>query len=989
LAALSIVVSALFLKWIGAQFETPAVLLGTVVLSAFFGGRGPGLLATVLATAALYAFFTPHLGYAPLSLWIVVVPRALFSFVVAALIVTFLSAAQRRATREIRASHTELDRKVRELERVNRTLEGEIADRKRAESLLAGERRILELVAKGETLPRILDNLCQLVEEQTSGVLASVLLLEDGRLKHGGAPSLPRPYIEAIDGISIGPTVGSCGTAAFLGKQVIVSDISTDPLWANYRDAALPHSLRACWSTPIVSSEGAVIGTFAMYYREPRSPGPRDQDIIEQITHLAGVAIQSKLNQEALRASEEQWKAVFENNPTMYFMVDAAGMILSVNPFGAEQLGYRPGELVGRPVATVLHEDDRMLVEENAAACIDRLGQAMSWELRKVRKNGEVLWMRETARAVLLKGRAVVLIVCEDITERKRSEQHRAAQYAITRVLAEADNLAVAGPQLIRAICDHLEWDWAGLWTTDSRGERLSCDCICNTRGLQAAEFDSLSRKMAFAPDQGRVGRIWRSGQPDWFADVLREGAWFMRGTAAEKAGLHGSVGVPILLDTHCLGVLEFFSHAPRQRDDDELHTLSTIGSQIGQFIKRKRAEAAVLESERRWRTIFDTAGVGIATSGRNCRFTTANKRFQEMLGYTEEELRNLTPFDIAYEDDRAAAEPIRSEFDMLAGRSKDSDAMISDGPTFRQVETRCRRKDGSLIWVNVITSVMPESNDDRFSLAAMIVDITARKHTEGVLEQARAELRRLNRVMLLGEMTASIAHEVNQPIAAVITNANAGLRWLEAQPPDVLEIRQALARIARDGNRAAEVIDRIRSLTRKRPPHAALLDVNEIVGEVITLMHTEVQKASVECRLELHELLPPSPLDRVQVQQVFMNLILNAIEAMGRVQDRPRELDIFTGREDANHVYVEVRDTGPGFDPESADRLFHSFYTTKPESMGMGLAICRSILEAHGGSISASPNRPHGAIFRCTLPVGLGVFNDRGAQTGGSYTSV
>jgi len=182
----------------------------------------------------------------------------------------------------------------------------DLTERKRAEALLAGENSILEMVAQGDSLAQMLDALCRLVEDQAPGVLASVLLLERNLLRHGGAPSLPKPYTDAIDGAAIGPSAGSCGTAAYRGAQVIVADIETDPLWANYRDLALPHSLRACWSTPIFSSQRKVIGTFAMYYREPRSPSPRDQDIIGQITQLAGVAIERKLTQEALRATETE-----------------------------------------------------------------------------------------------------------------------------------------------------------------------------------------------------------------------------------------------------------------------------------------------------------------------------------------------------------------------------------------------------------------------------------------------------------------------------------------------------------------------------------------------------------------------------------------------------------------------------------------------------------------------------------------------------------
>src|SRR5947207_1723608 len=182
----------------------------------------------------------------------------------------------------------------------------DISQRKRREALLAGENRVLEMVAKGDSLAEILDKLCVLVEEQSSGVLASILLMDPNgkQLRHGAAPNLPKTYTEAIDGAFIGPAVGSCGTAAYRAEQVIVSDIAADPLWADFRDLALTHSLRACWSTPIFSSEGKVIGTFAMYYREPRSPSPREQETIKHITYLAGVAIQRKLAERARRESE-------------------------------------------------------------------------------------------------------------------------------------------------------------------------------------------------------------------------------------------------------------------------------------------------------------------------------------------------------------------------------------------------------------------------------------------------------------------------------------------------------------------------------------------------------------------------------------------------------------------------------------------------------------------------------------------------------------
>jgi C4-dicarboxylate-specific signal transduction histidine kinase len=223
---------------------------------------------------------------------------------------------------------------------------------------------------------------------------------------------------------------------------------------------------------------------------------------------------------------------------------------------------------------------------------------------------------------------------------------------------------------------------------------------------------------------------------------------------------------------------------------------------------------------------------------------------------------------------------------------------------------------------------------------------------------------------MLLGEMTASIAHEVNQPIAATVTNAHAGLRWLGAQPPDLEEVRQALGRIVRDGTRAGEVIGRIRAQVKKMPPRRDLLDINEAIREVIALTQTETQRNAVRLQSRLADDLPLVPADRVQLQQVMINLIINAIEAMAGAGDGPRELTIVSGIDDAYDVIVEMQDSGPGLDPEKLDRLFQSFYTTKPDGIGMGLAISRSIAEAHGGCLSAAPNNPRGAVFRLTLPV-------------------
>jgi signal transduction histidine kinase len=237
-------------------------------------------------------------------------------------------------------------------------------------------------------------------------------------------------------------------------------------------------------------------------------------------------------------------------------------------------------------------------------------------------------------------------------------------------------------------------------------------------------------------------------------------------------------------------------------------------------------------------------------------------------------------------------------------------------------------------------------------------------------LREAQAELAHVNRVTTMGELAASITHEVNQPLAGMVTNAGAGLRWLARQPPDVEEARQALGRIIKDGERASDVIGRIRALIKKAPPEKDGLEINEAILEVIALTHGEVVKNGVSVQTQLAEGLPLIQGDRVQLQQVLLNLILNAVEAMSGVSEGSRELLISTGNDASGGVLVAVQDSGPGLNPESVDRLFDAFYTTKPGGMGMGLSICRSIVDAHGGRIWASRTAGPGVTVQFTLPL-------------------
>jgi signal transduction histidine kinase len=237
-------------------------------------------------------------------------------------------------------------------------------------------------------------------------------------------------------------------------------------------------------------------------------------------------------------------------------------------------------------------------------------------------------------------------------------------------------------------------------------------------------------------------------------------------------------------------------------------------------------------------------------------------------------------------------------------------------------------------------------------------------------LREAQTELAHANRVRTMEQLAASIAHEINQPITAAVTNAEAALNWLDAQTPDLAEVRHALGSIVEDGKRAGDVVGRIRSLIKKAPPRKDDLEINQVILEVIALIRGEVAKNGVSLQTQLAAGLPLTRGDRVQLQQVILNLIINAIEAMSGVSEGLRKLLIVSENEASRGVLVAVRDSGPGLSPDSLDRLFDAFYTTKPSGMGMGLSICRSIVEAHGGHIWASPTAGQGATVQFTLPV-------------------
>ena len=304
----------------------------------------------------------------------------------------------------------------------------------------------------------------------------------------------------------------------------------------------------------------------------------------------------------------------------------------------------------------------------------------------------------------------------------------------------------------------------------------------------------------------------------------------------------------------------------------------------------------------------------------------------------------------------------------------------VSRGGVAWDFEHRLLMPDGSVRYVRAVAHPVTDSSD-QLEFVGAVMDVTASKQAEEVLRQAQATLAHVTRVTTLGEMAASIAHEVNQPIAAAITNSNTCLRWLTREPPDLEEARDAASRIVKDARRAADIISRIRFLFQKGASQREAVDVNEVIREMIALLRNEADRYSVSIRTDLARDLPEVMADRVQLQQVFMNLMHNGIEAI-KDTNSAGELRITSERVHNGHLLISVSDTGVGLAPQQTDQIFNAFYTTKPEGTGMGLAISRSIIESHGGRLWATANSGPGAAFHLTLPTQV----EAGAANRGEY---
>lgn len=419
---------------------------------------------------------------------------------------------------------------------------------------------------------------------------------------------------------------------------------------------------------------------------------------------------------------------------------------------------------------------------------------------------------------------------------------------------------------------------------------------------------------------------------------------------------------MPLLNQAKVIGALLLENNlAPRVFAPARIAVLKLLASQAAISLENTRLYRDLAEREARIRRLVDSDVIGIVIWDLNGRLIDANDAFLRMVQYDREDVNagirwfDMTPPD--WQEVHAVQE---------------LEELTTTG-AMQAREKEFFRKDGSRVPV-LIGAAAFEGQPNQG--VAYILDLTERKRAEAEARQneqryraVQMELAHANRLATMGTLTASIAHEMRQPIGATVLNAEVGRRGLDRQPSDVEQARQAFDRIVRDNNRANDVIDRLRALVKKAPPRHEDVEISGSIREVIELTRGEVAKNEVSLKVELAQDLPSVRADRVQLQQVVLNLIINALEAMAEVSDGARELHISSAKAEPEGVLVVVRDSGPGLPPEAAARIFEAFYTTKTEGLGMGLSICRSIIEAYGGRLWANPNEPRGAVFQFTLP--------------------
>ncbi len=810
----------------------------------------------------------------------------------------------------------------------------EEALRERAEEALRRLNRELRAISNcNQTLLRatdeqsLLDKICRIVCEEAGYRMAWVAYAEhdEGKSVRPVAWTGAEEGYLASAGISWADTErgrGPTGTAIRSGKSCCVQDLVTDPRMAPWRDSVLQRGLRSSIALPLKDENDNAFGSLTIHSAQPNAFTSEEIRFLEELAGDMAFGIVT-LRSRAARKQAEQKVALLgfalDNVREAALLIDDSAHIHYVNEEACRALSCSREALLGMAVPDIDSEFPEGRWSDHWRDL--KAQRSMSFESRHRTRDGRVFPVEISANYFEYGGRAYNLALVRDITERKRAEDALRQSEAY---LAEAQRLSHTG-----------SWAWD----------------MASDKYLYVSEEDS--RIWGLDPQEGPPAReaVFRRIVPE---DRNRVEQSFQK-SLREKADTVDEYR--IVLPDGTIKHIHTIRH-PVLNDAGEI--VKFVGTSID-ITERKCAEEALRRSE------AYLADAQTMTHTGSWALDAATREYT----YWSEEM-----FRIFGVDPREGVPPREA----MGRRIHPEDRNMATGGFEKALrekvdtsdEYRFVLPDGTLEHIHMIRHQVLNDAGGIVELVGTAVDVTERKRAEQERERLRQleeDLAHINRVSMMGELAASIAHEVNQPLSGVVSNGSACLRWLAGDAPNLEEARETARRIVRDGKRAAEVITRIRALTKRTSAIREELDLNETVREVLALVGDEAKRNSVTIRTQFAKEVLPVLGDRVQLQQAALNLVMNAFEAMSSVGERPRELVITTQNIDPDQVQVTVEDSGTGLDLDAMKRIFEPFYTTKPGGMGMGLSICRSILDAHGGRLWATAKDGPGTMFHFTLP--------------------
>ena len=706
-----------------------------------------------------------------------------------------------------------------------------ITERKRADLLAAGQRRLFELIAAGAALGDVLGEITGLVEAHSEGALCSILLIEDGRVRHGATPNLPPEYVTQIDGSAIGPSAGSCGTAAYRGESVIVADIETNPLWDDYRQLALPHGLRACWATPIFASDGQVVGTFANYYREPRSPDASDLGLIEMATGVASVAIERERSQAALRESEERFRSVFETTSTAIAITTVPdGTIMHVNRAFEQLVGRPEAELIGATVEAFTHPDELGRKKELFGELTRGERETSRFENRYVHPDGSVVWGDLTGSIVRdAEGRPAAYVgVITDVTDRKLAEEALRRRDAILEAvgwsaarLLQAGSLAETANEVLERLGRAAGTSRAYLFENHPgpAGTLLSSQRFEWVAEGISAQIDNAVLQNQPYPDEWR--ETMGAGVP--FHRAISEFSGDTR-TELEQQDILSLALVPIFVAEEWWGFVGFDECVTdRVWSAAELDALRAAAGILGAAVERARIEGAVRLATERLADVLEASPIATIAVDQEGRVTIWNAAAERVFGWTRGEVSGRPNPTV----------PPEMLEDVKALRRA-----VIEGKTPASIETKRRRKDGSLLEVRLSLGSMRDASGEVTGIVGLIEDISDLRRSENERRELEAQIQQTQKLEGLGVLAGGIAHDFNNLLMGML--GNAGLALLDLPEGTA---RERVLQVETAIQRAAELTHQLLAYAGKASFDVVALDLAGLVREMTHLLEVSIPK--------------------------------------------------------------------------------------------------------------------------------------------------